>query len=139
MHERDIIFRDKITAILADLNAGEGRDKKLRRTIGMYSDKFAKDAGAKDWEDLKARADGATYDSLLKYLMAQSEVMQKHQDLEGVRAFEVLAISLISRRQYAEEMQAGIDLLDRYIAECARNARRRGAHVLPSVPSAKPN
>jgi len=137
MHERDIIFRDKLIALVSDLYAGEGRDKKLRRTIGMYSDKFAKDAGAKDWDDLKARADDPTYDSLLKYLMAQSEFMQKHNDLEGVRAFEVLAISLIARRQTTEELQVGIDTLDRYIAECARNARRKGAHVLPSVPQAK--
>lgn len=137
MHERDAIFRDKLTALMVDLNAGEGRDKKLRRTIGMYSDKFAKDAGAKDWQDLKNRADGATYDSLLGYLQAESAIMLKHRDMEGVRAFEVLAISLIARRQYAEEVQVGIDHLDRYIAECARNARRKGAHVLPSVPQAK--
>ena len=133
MHERDVIFRDKLTALMADLNSGEGRDKKLRRTIGMYSDKFAKDAGAKDWADFKARADGATYDSLLQYLQAQSAIMLKHHDDEGVRAFEVLAISLIARRQYAEELQAGIELLDRYIAECARNARRRGAQGLPAT------
>jgi hypothetical protein len=139
MHERDIIFRDKLASLVADLYAGEGRDKKLRRTIGMYSDKFAKDAGAKDWADLKARADGPTYDSLLKYLMAQSATMQKHNDLEGVRAFEVLALSLIGRRQYADDLQVGIDTVDRYIAECATNARRKGAHVLPSVPSAKQN
>ena len=139
MHERDIVFRDKLTAIVADLYAGEGRDKKLRRTIGMYSDKFAKEAGAKDWDDLKARADGPTYDSLLKFLMVQSATMQKHNDMEGVRAFEVLAISLIARRQTADEVQEGIGILDRYIAECARNARRKGAHVLPAVPSPKLN
>ena len=131
MEDRDIIFRDKLTSLLSDLNSGEGRDKKLRRTIGMYSDKLSRDAGAKDWQDFKERADGPTYDSLLKFFQAQSEQMLKHHDTEGARALEVLAISLIARRQYAQELQPGIDFLDRFIAECARNARRRGAHVLP--------
>jgi len=131
MEDRDIIFRDKLTSLLADLNGGEGRDKKLRRTIGMYSDKLAQEAGAKDWQDFKERADGPTYDSLLKFLQSQSEQMLKHRDTEGVRALEVLAISIIGRRQTAPELLAGMDFLDRYIAECARNARRRGAHVLP--------
>jgi hypothetical protein len=131
MEDRDIIFRDRLTTLLAELNGGEGRDKKLRRTIGMYSDKLAQEAGAKEWEDLKERADGPTYDSLLRFFQSQSEMMLKHHDTEGARALEVLAISLIARRQYAQELQAGIDFLDRFIAECARNARRRGAHVLP--------
>ena len=63
MEDRDIIFRDKLTSLLSDLNGGEGRDKKLRRTIGMYSDKLAQEAGAKDWQDFKERAVGPTYDS----------------------------------------------------------------------------
>ena len=133
MEDRDIIFRDKLTSLLADLNGGEGRDKKLRRTIGMYSDKLAQEAGAKDWQDFKERADGPTYDSLLKFFQTQSEQMLKHNDTEGARALEVLAISLIGRRQTAPELLAGMDFLDRYIAECARNARRKGARVLPAT------
>lgn len=131
MEDRDIIFRDKLTALMGELNGGEGRDKKLRRTIGMYSDKLAQEAGAKDWGDLKQRADGPTYDSLLRFFQTQTEFMLKHKDTEGARALEVLAISLISRRQYSDDLQAGITFLDRFIAECARNARRVGAQVLP--------
>ena len=133
MEDRDIIFRDKLTSLLSDLNGGEGRDKKLRRTIGMYSDKLSQEAGAKDWQDFKERADGPTYDSLLKFFQTQSADMLKHHDTEGARALEVLAISLIGRRQTAPELLAGMDFLDRYIAECARNARRKGAHVLPAT------
>ena len=131
MEERDAIFRDKITALMTDLNGGEGRDKKLRRTIGAYSDKLAQEAGAKDWQDFKQRADGPTYDSLLRFFQQQSETMQKHGDREGVRALEILAVSLIARRQYAEDLQPGIAFLDRYIAECARNARKSGAQIVP--------
>ena len=40
---------------------------------------------------------------------------------------------MIARRQYAEDLQPGIDFLDRYIAECATNARKRGAHLLPAT------
>jgi len=131
MEERDAIFRDKLTALMADLNGGEGRDKKLRRTIGAYSDKLAQEAGAKDWGDLKERADGTTYDSLLRFFQRQTETMQKHGDHEGARALEILAVSLIARRQYAEDLLPGITFLDRYIAECARNARKFGAQILP--------
>lgn len=133
MDDRDAVFRDKLVTLMRDLTAGEGRDKKLRRTIGMFSDKLAKDAGARDWSDLKERADGPTYDSLLQFFQGQTAIMLKHHDTEGARALEVLAISMIARRQYAEDLQPGIDFLDRYIAECASNARKRGAHVLPAT------
>ena len=35
MEDRYIIFRDKLTSLLADIYSGDGLDKKLRLTIAM--------------------------------------------------------------------------------------------------------
>jgi hypothetical protein len=131
VHERDVIFREKLIALMAALNGGEGRDRTLRRTIGTFSDKLAKEAGARNWADLKERADGPTYDSLLQLFGKQSEQLARQGDAAGVRALEVLSLSLIARRQYQADLFPGVDFLDRYIEECAQNARRAGAQILP--------
>ena len=54
------------------LNSGEARDPAVRRVVGGYAYKLAKEAGAKSWADLKARADAATYDAMLKIFSEQS-------------------------------------------------------------------
>jgi len=133
VHERDLIFREKLIALMAALNGGEGRDRTLRRTIGTFADRLAKEAGTRNWADLKERADGPTYDSLLQLFSRQSEQLAKQDDTIGVRALEVLAISLIARRQYQADLLQGVDFLDRYIEECASNARRAGAQILPAA------
>ena len=51
---------------MADLTGGEGRNRELRRLIGGFAEKLAREASVRDWAELKARADGSTYDSLLK-------------------------------------------------------------------------
>ena len=135
MNERDQIFRERLVGLMSALNGGEGRDRSLRRMIGTYSNKLARDAGVRDWADLKQRADGPTYDSLLKVFQTQSAELAKRGDTIGVRAFEVLGISLIARRQYQADLMPGINFLDRYIEECATNARRAGAQFIPSARS----
>ncbi|MEO8757195.1 MAG: hypothetical protein ABI398_05525 [Devosia sp.] len=137
MHERDIIFRERLVALMSDLNGGEGRDKQLRRLIGLYSEKLAREAGARNWADLKSRADAPTYDSMLQLFQKQSEAAAAKGDDTTVRVFEVLAISLIARRQYQDELLPGVDFLDRYIEECAQNARAAGGAFITPPASAR--
>jgi len=132
MIDRDAIFREQLISLVGDLYSGAGRERELRRLIGLHADKLARDGGARDWADLKARADGATYDSLLKLFEYQAHEHQKRGDARTVRVFEVLAISLIARRQTAPDLQQGIETLDRYIEECARNARKAGLQFIPT-------
>ena len=132
MIDRDAIFREQLIALVGDLYGGAGRERELRRLIGLHADKLAHDGGARDWADLKARADGATYDSLLRLFEYQAHEYQKRGDARGVRVFEVLAVSLIARRQTAPDLQQGIETLDRYIEECARNARKAGLRFIPT-------
>lgn len=134
MDERDQIFRERLVAVIDDLTR-RGRDRPLRRLIGLYSDRLAKEAGARDWADLKERADGPTYDSLLNLFQQQSAEAQKRNDEPAVRAFEVLALSLIARRQYQVELLPGVSLLDRYIEECATNARRVKSQFIETPPA----
>ena len=55
---------------------------------------------------------------MLALFQRESARLAKAGDDKGVRAFEILAISLIARRQYHAEVLPGIAFLDRYIASC---------------------
>jgi hypothetical protein len=129
--ERDAIFRERLVAVMTGLNSGEARDPAIRRIVGSYAYRLAKQAGAKNWADLKARADGPTYDALLKLFSEQSEILQKAGDSKGVRGLEALALSLIARHQKQGDLVPGVGFLDRYIEECASLAKP-AAKVVPS-------
>jgi hypothetical protein len=131
--ERNQIFRERLVALIADLHAGTAKDKQLRRRVGIIADRIVREAGTRDWSDLKERADGPTYDSLLELFQRQSAELQKADDSIGVKAFEVMAISLIARRQYQADLAAGVTTLDKWIGECLVHARRAGAQFIPAA------
>jgi hypothetical protein len=133
MHERDQIFRERLVALIEVLNSPEGRNRSLRNRIGAISARLAKEAGARNWADLKQRADGPTYDSLLRLFQRESEGADQAGDTRVTRAMEVLAISLISRRQQQVDLVPGVDFLDNYIEGCETAARRAKTQVLPPV------
>jgi hypothetical protein len=133
MAERDDIFRERLIAVMTALNSGESRDPAVRRIVGSYAYKMAKDTGAKNWADLKARADGPTYDAMLKIFEEQSAKMQQTGDTKGVRGLEALALSLIARHQKQGELLPGVGFLDRYIEECAALAKPAARVVVNTV------
>lgn len=136
MHERDLIFRERLIAVMTDLNGSIGKGASLRRLVGSYAKRLFTEAGARDWGDLKQRADGATYDSMLKLFNTQSQSAAAKGDTVAVRAFEALALSLIARRQYQADLQAGITFLDNYIADCVKFAKRSGVmRINPQRPA----
>ena len=134
MAERDEIFRDRLVAVMTALNGGEGRDPAVRRIVGGYAYRMAKESGARNWADLKARADSVTYDSMLKIFREQSEKLQLAGDSKGVRGLEALALSLIARHQKQGDLLPGISFLDRYIDECASLVKPT-ARVVVSTPA----
>jgi hypothetical protein len=137
MAERDDIFRDRLIAVMTALNGGEGRDPAVRRIVGSYAYKLARDAGAKNWADLKARASGETYDAMLKIFEEQSTRMQQAGDAKGVRGMEALALSLIARHQRQQgDLVPGVGFLDRYIDECASLVKPT-AKVVVTAPAPK--
>jgi len=136
MAERDEIFRDRLVAVMTALNGGEGRDPAVRRIVGGYAYRMAKESGARNWADLKARADSVTYDSMLKIFREQSEKLQLAGDSKGVRGLEALALSLIARHQKQGDLLPGISFLDRYIDECASLVKPT-ARVVVSTPAPK--
>lgn len=136
MAERDEIFRDRLVAVMTALNGGEGRDPAVRRIVGGYAYRMAKESGARNWADLKARADSVTYDSMLKIFREQSEKLQLAGDSKGVRGLEALALSLIARHQKQGDLLPGISFLDRYIDECASLVKPT-ARVVVSTPTPK--
>ncbi len=131
--ERNRIFRERLIALNTELNAGLNNDRTVRRLVGLYALRLPRDAGARDWADLKARADGPTYDSLLRMFQRHSEDAQKRGDTAAVRAFEVLALSLIARRQYQADLLPGVSFIDRYISNCVTRARRANSVFIPAA------
>ncbi len=131
MNERDQIFRERLIALMSELNTGEEITGKLRRMLGAFANRLTKDAGARDWADLKERADGPTYDSLLRLFQRESDRARKAGDNLMERSMEVLAISLIARRQYQADLTPGIVVLDKFIGVCEGVARRKNAQFIP--------
>ena len=134
MAERDDIFRERLVAVMTSLNSGEGRDPAVRRIVGSYAYRMAKESGAKNWADLTARANGPTYDSMLRIFAEQSAKMQQAGDTKGVRGLEALALSLIARHQSQGDLVPGVGFLDRYIDECA-SLVKPAAKVVVTTPA----
>ena len=131
MNERDQIFRDRLIKLMSELNTGEEITGKLRRMLGAFANRLTSDAGARDWADLKERADGPTYDSLLRLFQRESERAVTNEDELMARSMEVLAISLIARRQYQADLVPGVIMLDKFIGVCEGVARRKNAQFIP--------
>lgn len=133
MTERDAIFRERLIALMTALNGGEAKDPALHRLVGSYVRRLAQQAGAKNWTDLKTRADAATYDSMLRLFQRDSEEFQKKHDSKGVRALEALAISLIARYQQQADLVPGVRLLDDFIEDCASAVTRSAEKIVVNI------
>jgi hypothetical protein len=124
MADRDQIFRERLIALTEELNAGANNDKRTRQLVGQYATRMPREARARDWADLKERADGPTYDSMLNLFTRQADDAHRVADKSGRRAMEILALSLIARRQNQPDLVQGIAFLDKFIENCATRARR---------------
>ena len=73
--------------------------------------------------------------SMLQLFQKQSEAAQKRGDAVVMRAMEVLALSLVARRQYQADLLPGIGFLDGYIGNCAARLRKSpGSGFIKSRP-----
>ena len=122
METRNQILHDRLVDLMQRLNGPDGKRKGFRNRIGALATRLASDAGTRNWADLKARADGPTYDSLLRMFQRESEIAKQADDDRLVDALEVLALSLISRRQQQPELAEGVALLDAFIDDSEKAA-----------------
>lgn len=134
MHERDAIFRERLIAVMTALNGGGARDPALRRRVGSYARNITREAGVRNWAELKQRADAATYDSLLRLFERESAKLHEAGDTTGVSAVEALALSLVARRQKQADLLPGVGFLDRFIDACAGDGRPAAKVVATTVP-----
>ncbi len=116
--DRNDIFRERLIAVMTALNGGESRDPTVRNVVGGFGHQLVKRFGAKNWSDLKLRADGEVYDILLNSFKAESEKFSREGNQMGVRGMETLALSVIARHQSQPDLMPGVSFLDRYIEEC---------------------
>lgn len=131
MEERDIVFRDRLIALMTALKT-QMQNPVLRKRLGLIANELVRQGGARSWADLKERADGPSYDSLLNLFHKQAEQSVKVGDDKTRMAVECLAISLIARRQYQADLVTGVQLLDGFIADSEKLARRLGLSVAPT-------
>lgn len=134
MDERDQIFRERLIALMTALNGGESRDPAVRRVVGSYAYKLAKDAGVKSWMELKTRASASAYDSMLKLFTDDSAAYHQQGDKAAVRGLEALALSLVARHQRQNDLFPGVGFLDRFIESCVSLAKPT-AKVVVSTPT----
>ena len=119
MEHADKVFRQRLIGLMTALNSGESRDPALRRVVGSYAYKLIKQAGVKSWAEVKANADGASYNSMLKLFTEQGAAFHESGDKAGVRGIEALALSLAARHQKQNDLVPGVGFLDRFIEGCA--------------------
>ena len=127
--DRDTIFRQRLIAVISALNGGESRDGIVRSVVGGFANQLVTRFGAKNWTDLKARADGEVYDILLNSFKAESEKFNREGNERGVRGMEALALSVIARHQSQPDLMPGVNFLDRYIDECVGLVAPDGAQT----------
>ncbi len=132
MDERDAIFRERLIAAMTALNTGGARDPALCRRVGSYARNITREAGVRNWAELKRRADRSAYDSLLRLFERESAQLHTAGDQLGVQAVEALALSLIARHQKQADLVPGIGFLDRFIDACA-DAVRPAAKVVATT------
>jgi hypothetical protein len=120
--DRDAIFRERLIAVIGALNGGESRDATVRHVVGGFGHQLVTRFGAKNWGDLKLRADGEVYDILLNSFKAESEKFSREGNSMGVRGMEALALSVVARHQSQPDLMPGIRFLDQYIEECVELA-----------------
>ena len=127
--DRDTIFRQRLIAVISALNGGESRDGIVRSVVGGFANQLVTRFGAKNWTDLKARADGEVYDILLNSFKAESEKFSREGNSMGVRGMEALALSVVARHQSQPDLMPGVNFLDRYIEECVELVAPDGAQT----------
>lgn len=136
MDDRDAIFRQRLVAMAAELSSPRGVNPQLRQRVGICARQLVQKTRARNWTDLKQRADGATYDSMLGLFQREAAEASKASDPITVKALEILGLSLVARRQYQADLLPRISFLDRFIEVCATGAGRASGPVVTIRPVA---
>jgi hypothetical protein len=137
MTERDELFRDRLISLVGDLHGGEARDPELRRALGMQAFRLYSTGSARNWADLKQRADDPTYDSLLRMLQSEGEAAGANGNKTTMRACEILGVSLIARTRHLTDLEPGVEYIDKLIDSAAKVAKKSGAFFLRPTAKAR--
>ena len=82
--ERQKVFRGRFVAVMNGLKTLR-TNPKLRAFIGTAGNALVTETGAQGWSDLKARADGQTYDKVLDALRNNAADMARKATDVGVK------------------------------------------------------
>ncbi|MEO6394849.1 MAG: hypothetical protein ABIO40_02960 [Devosia sp.] len=119
-------FRRRLHALMSALKISR-RNPKLQALIGTMGLSAVSDAKAQGWADLKQRLGAPGYDALLKAMQKSAADLKQKGVTDGPRALEVLAVSIIARRQHDPELEQPVRVLDDYVEACIATAKRIAA------------
>lgn len=113
-------FKNRLLAVLEDLQQGGSRDAEAMWLLGSLASDLADDLGSPDWSSAKARLDRQVYDTLLLTLQDQGNEHHREGRVRHAYAIQVLALSLISVTQNSDpHVASGEALLDEIIDRAA--------------------
>ena len=115
MPTREEEFKQRLAAVLANLDANGKHDIEAMWLLGSLAATLTDTLEAKNWTALKRDITRENYDKLLGDFQAEGNRQHAAGNAKKAYAIQALAISLIARTQPDSEVAAGARLLDELI------------------------
>ena len=122
-------LRQRLGAILADLNAAGLEDGEAMYVLGGATTGLIDRGGAKDWTSFKQGLPAADFARLLKQVETEGNQLVADGKHKAAYALQALAVSLVASRQNDTVLRDGEQLLDAVIDTTVANFRK---HAKPS-------
>jgi hypothetical protein len=124
-------LRQRLGAILADLNAAGLEDGEAMYVLGGATAGLIDRGGAKDWTSFKQGLPAADFARLLKQVETEGNQLVADGKHKAAYALQALAVSLVASRQDDKVLRDGEQLLDAVIDTTVANFRKH-AKLAPS-------
>lgn len=108
-------FKQRLAAVLHDLQSGGRNDAEAMWLIGSLAAGLVDRVRAPSWRELKQRLSSSAYDGLLRDFEVQGNAFHREGKGRHTYAIQALGLSLIARTQQDPQVQEGGALLDEII------------------------
>ena len=120
----ELVFRQRLIAVMKALNAGDARDPTVQRVIASFGAQLLQQLAVRSWGELKTSASGEQFNQMLQIFRDESAKFAASGDRKAVLGVEALALSLVARDQTGQrDLTPGIRFLDDYIEDCVALVR----------------
>jgi hypothetical protein len=122
-------LKQRLTAVLSDLNENGRHDPEAVWHIGSLVDRLVRAAKTRDWETLKSGLTRQGYDSLLESLETQGNVLHQAGNEKAAYAVQAVAMSLIASKSGDTHIAEGNRLMDQFINYALASYRHAAANL----------